>query len=1031
MSRTGPLCAIVFGALLGAFSATNAGAQTTTGTVTGRITDASSGAPIVAAQVSIVGTTLGTQSNAEGTYVIRGIPAGSVELRALRVGYAEQKQSIAVTAGQSTTANLQMSPVAVALTPVVTTATGEQRSVEVANAISTVNASELVQNRPVTNMGDLLTARAPGVQVLPGTQTGTGARVRIRGSSSLSLSNDPIYIIDGVRMESSSGSSSIGVGGSLPSRVADINPEEIESIEVVKGPSAATLYGTDAANGVIVIKTKRGTAGAPRWNVYTEQTAITDRNDYPTAYRAWRTGPTPGTTSTPSNGAQCLLTQRAAGSCVQDSITTYNLFEDDVATPFTTGYRQQYGLQVSGGTETVRYFVHGEYEDETGVTRMPDFAVARLREANTPILSEWRRPNAITKYTARANLNLTLPNNAELAFNAGYITSDQRLPQSDNNTTGLLSNAFGGPGFRYNIVSGDTAYGYRTYTPDAIFQETVTQGIDRFLGSTNANWSPTDWLALRGNFGVDFTSRVDSDLCRFGQCSDFGTQRLGFKTDNRTTLYAYTVDVGATGTFDVTDRINSKTTVGVQFYRNLFDRNGANATNLPPGATSVTQGAVKDADESTVESRTLGAFIEEAVAINDRLFLTAAVRSDRNSAFGADFETVFYPKFGASWVLSQEPFFPVVDWLDQLRLRTAYGSSGVQPGTTDAVQYFAGTVGRFDDAEVPGVVFSALGNQGLKPERSTELEAGIDGVFLDNRLVAEVTFYNKTSKDALIERPLPGSAGTGLTSRFENLGEVRNWGWEWLVNAQLLSRDRFGWDVTVNGSHNSNELVDLGVDAAGEDVPPIIGSSISQFEGFPINGYWVRPILSYADADGNGILTAAEVQVGEELEFRGYSLPRTEISFTNGFDFLDRTVRLTTLLDYKGGHKLYNNTERIRCQSRNNCRGLIDPNASLAEQARVVALRELGTLSTVDGFIEDASFVRLREISLSFSAPESWAARMRASSLGLTLAARNLAVWTDYSGADPESNYEQDDVPSDFQTIAPPSYFTLRVNLGF
>ena len=534
---------------------------------------------------------------------------------------------------------------------------------------------------------------------------------------------------------------------------------------------------------------------------------------------------------------------------------------------------------------------------------------------------------------------------------------------------------------------------------------------------------------MRGNFGLDHTARVDTDLCRFENCSDFSTSRLGFKVDNRAGFGAYTADLGVTAQHQFVPSLSSKTTVGAQFYRNIFDRNGANSEQLPPGATAVTAGAIPGADESTAETRTLGAYIEEALGFRDRLFVTGAVRSDRNSAFGADFKTVFYPKVSVSWVVSDESFIPKAWWLNQLRVRSAYGASGVQPGTTDAVAFFSPTAGRQDGADVPALVINALGNSKLKPERSTELELGFDGSFLSNRVNTELTFYNKRSTDALVERPLPPSLGVGnansTATRFENLGEVRNWGWEWVVNTQLISRRAFAWDATLNGSHNSNELVDLG------GVPPIRGSTNSQIEGYPVNGYWVRPIKSYADANGNGIIERTEVVVGDTTEFRGYSQPRTELSFVNGLEFLNRRVRLTGLVDYKGGHKLYNNTERIRCQSRNNCRGLIDPNASAFEQARVVALRELGALSTNDGFIEDASFVRLREVALTVTAPTRWASLLRASRLSATASARNLHTWTDYSGVDPESNYAFGDVPSDFQTIAPPTYFLLRVNLGF
>ncbi len=996
------------------------------GVVTGRITDQNSGRPVPAGQVTVVGTTLGAQSNAEGVYTIRGVTPGVVQIRATRIGFAEFEQRVTVAAGQPVTVNIAMRPVAVTLSAVVTTATGEQRRNEVGNAIARINVDEIVETRPVTSMSDLLTARTAGVQVLPGTQTGVGARVRIRGTSSLSLSNDPIYVIDGVRMESSSGSSSIGVGGSLPSRVGDINPEEIESIEVVKGPSAATLYGTDAANGVIVIKTKRGVAGAPQWTVYTEQSAVTDRNTYPTAYRAWRTGTTTSTNSTAGNGVQCLLSQVTAGTCMQDSVTSFNLFDDPETTPFGAGYRNQYGLQVSGGSETVRYFVHGELENETGVSKIPDFDIRRLNNQGIGIREEWNRPNALSKATARANLNITLPRNAEIAINTGYISSAQRLPQSDNNTTGLLSSAYGGPGLKYNTTSrGDTLYGYRVYTPGDIFQETVTQEIDRFIGSMNANWQTNSWLALRGNFGVDYTGRVDSDLCRFEECSDFGSSRLGFKVDNRTGLYAYTADIGATGRFTLTEDIGTTTTVGAQFYRNLFDRNGANGSQLPPGATSVSAGAVPGSSESTSESRTLGAFIEQNVAFADRLFVTGAVRSDRNSAFGADFETVFYPKLAVSWVVSQEPFFGSYSWLDELRLRSAYGASGVQPGTTDAVQFFAATAARVDGAEIPGLTFSALGNRTLKPERSTEFEAGVDGTFWNSRVNVEFTYYDKVSKDALVSRILPPSVGTGATTRLENLGQIRNSGLEGLISAQLLQRRSFGWDVSLNASTNKNKLVDLG------EVPPIIGQTIRQIEGFPLNGYWQQPLESFSDANSDGIISVDEIVVGEDPVFRGYSIPRVEVGFTNGFELFNRVVRISSLIDYKGGHKLYNNTERIRCQSRLNCNGLVNPDAPLAEQARVVALREHPS-RTLDGFIEDASFVRLREVALTLTPADAWANRLfRGRRASVTLAARNLATWTDYTGIDPESNYSQGDVPVDFQTIAPPTYFTFRLTLGF
>ena len=1035
MSTRRVIHSLVLTAFFGTIAVGTAAAQAQPpGSITGRVTDVASGQPIMAAQINVVGTNIGTQTNTEGQYTVRGVPPGQVEVRVLRVGFAEQKQTVAVTGGQATTVNFQMRAVATTLTPVVTTATGEQRRVEVGNAVAQVNAAEVVATRPVTNVGDLLTARAAGVLVTPGTQAGAGTRVRIRGTSSLSLSNNPIYVIDGIRVEGATGSSSVSVGGTTPSRIGDLNPEEIESIEIVRGPSASTLYGTDAANGVIVITTKRGVAGRPQWTYYTEQTALRDENDYPTAYWGWRTGTTAATTSTPSNTVQCYLTQVASNVCKQDSVTSYNLHRDADATPFGTGYRQQHGLQLRGGSDAVRYFLHGEWEDEDGVTQVPEFDRRYLAARGIDLRSHEKSPNRLTRGTGRANLNVTLPGNADLALSAGYTSQDLRLPQSDDSgVSGIAANTYGGPGFKYNRnAAGDTLFGWRAFTPRDIYQTTTSQSVERLITSASANWRPQSWLAVRGNAGVDYTHRLDSQICRFGECPDVGTDRQGYKTDNRTNFFVYTLDAAATATRSLTGAIESKTTAGVQFYRNLFNRNGADGRPLPPGATTVTAGAVKAADEATTESRTLGGFVEQNLAIRDRLFLTGAVRSDRNSAFGADFETVLYPKFSVSWVLSDESFFPTPDWVNQIRLRTAYGASGVQPGTTDAVPYFSASRLLGESGEAPAVVFSALGNRNLKPERSTELELGFDGTFWDNRISTELTYYHKSSRDALVSRVLPPSLGTGLTSRFENLGEVRNQGWEALVRAQLVQLNRFGWDLTLNGSTNGNELVSLG------GLPNIVSSStIQQREGYPLNGWWSRRLIGYADKDGDGIIeynanaAVSEIAVSDTAEYHGYSMPRVELSLSNGFDFWQRRLRVAAMVDYKGGHLIYNNSERIRCASRNNCQGLIDPNASLRDQARTVAVREHPS-RTVAGFFEEGDFLRLREVSLTLNAPDQWARRyLRGRNLSATLAARNLNVlWTKYSGVDPEAFGTTGDAPSSFQAFAPPTYYALRLNLG-
>ncbi|MBI4421075.1 MAG: TonB-dependent receptor plug domain-containing protein, partial [Gemmatimonadetes bacterium] len=364
----------------------------------GRVTDQADGSALAGARLSVLGTTLGGLTDSEGRYRITGVPTGTAQIRAARIGYASVTSTLSVTAGSQATQDFGLVLTPYTLDEIVVTATGDQAKREIGNAVSTVDVTKIVGFAPIANMNDVLVARTPGVVVLPGSLTGAGARVRIRGNSSLSLSNNPIYIVDGVRVAGDVGSSSIGTGGTSPARINDLTPEEIESMDVVRGPSASTLYGTDAANGVVVIKTKRGGGGPPSWHAYAENGWITDQNTYPTAYRGWRRGTTPTTNSTASNTVQCLLSQVVAAACAQDSVTSYNLWEDPQSSPNGVGNRNEVGLQVSGG-DAVRYFLSSAWEREVGVYRMPSAFRDRVLAARglTQLPVEWDRPNALRK----------------------------------------------------------------------------------------------------------------------------------------------------------------------------------------------------------------------------------------------------------------------------------------------------------------------------------------------------------------------------------------------------------------------------------------------------------------------------------------------------------------------------------------------------------------------------------------------------------------------------------------------------------
>jgi TonB-linked SusC/RagA family outer membrane protein len=919
-----------------------------------------------------------------------------------------------------------MSTVAVSLAPVVTTATGETRRVEIGNAVASFSVADIKEKAPISSVQDVLNARTPGVSVQVGTQTGTGARIRIRGSNSLSLSNDPIWIIDGVRMTSDVGAGP-GTGGNTASRVGDINPEEIESIEIVKGPSAATLYGTDAANGVIVVTTKKGRAGATRWNVGVEGGILTDQNAYPNNYTLG--GHLPGaTTYTNCPG----LTSISQGTCILDSVRIYTPFHDPDATPINQGDRSQYAVSALGGTDVVRYFISADQEKETGVLRLPPFERRRLNTEGTGFHPWVERPNMLAKYSFRINTQAQLSPELDIQLQTNYINIYQRYTLESNATAGLGSQAFGGPGYKDNGTIGCTGCGpltgYRAWTPGYTWQERNDQRINRFLVSVNANWRPTSWLQNRFNIGSDLTDRRDGNLLFRGEGPPItATYRNGFVSDNRRDTRTSTADIGSTATFRPRGNIVSKTTLGVQYTNYQNDNNNASGTELPPGAQTPGGAVTRTASTGTTLTKTLGLFIEEAVALNDRLFITGAVRSDQNSAFGTNFQSVLYPKLSASWIISDEEWWKSFPGLNSLRLRAAYGTSGVQPGPNDALRYFATQSVNVRGTDVSGEIFSASGNAFLEPEKSTEIEAGFEAKFVDNRYSLDVTYYRKKTQDALINAIVPpsfGSAGSVL----RNLGSVQNTGIEVLLNGQIVDRPSFAMDLTVSLSKNANKLVSLG------GTPPQIGTSTRVVEGYPLRAFWAPPITGWSDANGDDIITVDEITVDTTPRFKGYSAPRQFLSVTPGFDLLRKKMRVQMLFDYRGGHHVYNNTERIRCVSRQNCMGWANPESSHEEQAMVVATLYHST-KTLDGFFQSGDFVKLREASVSYQLPNTWAQMLRAREARAILSGRNLWKHTLYRGVDNESDYltsgGSDAVGGDFQTIGAPSYFTFRINVNF
>ena len=1002
------------------------------GTITGVVTDQLNNLPVAGARILLGNTNRTVLSNASGRYTLSAVPAGSYDLRVIAVGFASQTHGVQLLAGGTASADFALSRAVISLDEVVVTATGEQRARESGNAITNIDLAKVLETQTVSNFADALSGRAAGVQVLQaGGTVGTGTRIRIRGQTSLSLSNEPIYYVDGIRVENNSQSLSVNTGGQQPSRVNDLDPEDIASFEIVKGPSASTLYGTQAANGVVRITTKHGLAGRARWRVYTEGGVLNDKNTYPTNYRSWG-HLLPDTFPASSRIVQCTLLNsvKVAGtlnSCAIDSLTSYNVLMDPSQTPIGTGYRGQTGVQVSGGGDQVQYFVSGDYQDELGVYRLPDVEYQRLTAAASGTAPPYQvfRPNELRQTSIRSNVHVAPMAALDFQGNIGVVQSRGRLPQNDNNVTGFLPSGLFGTG----QAGSPGIWGF--FLPGDVFQILVQQDISRLTPSLAATWRPTTYLTTRATVGMDYTSLTDVQFQQRGQGANFSNFRQGRRNDNRFTLSHYTVDMGGTASFGLNSNITSKTSVGFQYLKDNSSAVVANGQVLPPGGQTITGAAIRTALESTTVAVTLGGYVEQQFGWRDRVFLTGAVRNDRNSAFGSQVRSVWYPKVQGSWVVSDETFFPRSLPVSNLKLRFAYGASGQQPSTTAALLFYAAqtatvlAVSTPTVADQPGIDLTAFGNNTLKPERSAEFEGGFDAGLFHDAVRLELTYYDKKTHDALVNRPLPPSNGINQ-NRFENIGSVQNRGVEGLLSVTKDVAPGVGVDASLSVARNTNKLVKLGV-------PTIVNGEIRQVEGYPLFGFWDRPILAFNDANNNGIIEVSEVTVDTAFRFLGSSIPKTSISLNAGVTLFHNRVRVGGQLDYRGDWKAYNFTERFRCVGvAFNCSAVNNPNAPLAEQARAVAAGSSTLRFSQAGYVVDGTFLKLREASVTYYAPEVWAHALRATSMQISLTGRNLLKWTNYDGIDPELNGNgQSDFANDFLTAPPIRTLAVRVSLGF
>ena len=969
---------------------TSASAQQ--GTISGQVVDAASLEGLSGVQVFVPDSDLGTLTDESGRYTISDVEPGTYQLRARLIGYRSATQQVQVEAGETATVNFQLSVSAVSLQEVVVTATGQRQRRELGNAVSTIDASETVANQNPQTLSTLLQGNSTGVTIQQSSGSiGAASTLKIRGNSSLGLSQTPIVYVDGARVNNNNNVADavgIDVGGQATSRLDDLNPEDIESIEIIKGPAAATLYGTEASAGVIRITTKQGSAGAPtRYTLSSTQ----------------------GTNYDVTSWWSMAFNPDFFFGIGKDTVYVQSLMEGTrFGDPFRHGHLQSYSGTVRGGAETVSYFGSGR---------------VRLDEGNMP-------QNTVDSYSARGNFNIDPSDEVDISLSTNYISRFTELPENDNNLFGISSVALGSPwwgpitrsdpntggapietcmlafeaarefGVPLADVTNGSALGggfacdeekpfFGRNTFEEIFTQFNQEQVERFIGSASFQWRPVEYVTNSVSVGYDESSTVFTEIIPVDPTRPFGSLSEG--TIEKASMLSRNITLEANSRLDValTEDIRSQTTVGFQFADDVSEWQEVVGRNFPAGSPAVNNSVENEGNDFFVETKTAGAFIQEQLSWKDRLFLTPGVRFDDNSAFGENLGIQEYYQVNGSYVLSDEDWFP--RFFDQARVRVAWGQSGKQPGSNDALFLLETTPVSRQNTNVPGVTADQPGNPDLRPETGDEWEAGFEASFLESRVSLDFTYYNQTINDAIIQRPLAPSTGFP-DERFVNISELQNKGVEVSLNAGAVDREDFRWDWRVNFTSNDSEITEL-----PEQI--VITEVQRHREGFAPGAYF-DPVVRIE----NG-----EAVVSDEPEFLGEASPKWEGSVSTTLSFFDRITAFAQL-DYQGGHHLFNGTEDLNC-ALFTCISLFEKNEAgeLTDRAEIVTVaRRVGSQAP---FVSESDFAKLRTVSLRFDIPEDWVSFLGVRDMSLNATGENLMTWTAYRGIDPEVNvFGSDDI---------------------
>ncbi len=953
------------------------------GFVRGTVTDSATQRPVESVQVTITGTNLGGITNENGVYIIRNVQSGTHQVRAARLGFQPSTRSVTVTAGDTANANFALRAAAVNLSAVVTTGYGTANRREVSNSVTTIQGSELT-NAPMASLDGALQGKAPGLQVIQNAgNPGNGMTVRIRGASSLSAGNQPLYVIDGVPLLRES-YSQLGMGGQEISAVSSINPDEIASIDVLKDASAAAIYGSRASNGVVLITTKRGQSGRTRitFNGYYGGQELSKKVNMLNAqeYVAY-------------------FNEAAKNDGYADDELPFRPgIDDSVDTDWQDAVLQSapiydMSLGISGGGERIAYFVSGSLFDQTGIL----------------VGSQYRRA------ASRANLDFAPTSRLSFRTSIGLVHEDNDRNENDNTIDGVATNALA----NQPNVPARTPTGFSSTDDGLEYTNPLALGVldaaesrtMRALGNTEMILAIRDGLRLNARFGADVLNLRD---LRWNSPKIIGTYAAsanGIAQQGNTTVTRYMSEaymqwdlgpqsfgdlsvIGGTGVeYNTTE---SDFIQGEGFASDAF-RYVGNA------------GKVMSYDGGKNENNLVSFFSRANWSMSDRYFLSASIRSDGSSRFGENNRYGVFYSGSAGWALTDEAFFAGLRRFADVKLRMSYGETGNQ-GIPDDYAPLA-RFGRANYAEEPGIGPSSLGNPDLKWETTKEFDIGLDLSFLDGRIGVVADHYRKKTEDLLVTRPITSTSG--FTSVYANIGNIENTGYELQVSTELLrprSTDGLRWNSDINIAWNRNEVTALynnePFNSGIRSVNRVeVGHPLGAFQTLRFKG--VNPDdgqAIYDDINGDGSITTDDrTVVGNphpryfggwlnSLSWMGFEA-RAFLQFSQGADVFNAIRIFADDGGYYFDNKLKDSYVKRWRQP-----------GDQAEQPRLSYDGTSGARDVSSRFVEDGSYVRLQEVSLSYRLPARFLRNARMDEARIFVSGRNLHTWTDYTGFNPDVN---------------------------